>query len=146
MMRLAALACGLLCGAGFLISGLYDPMLAHDVGARENGPLAFSLAIFTIVVVAGGVAALARADQTPVLGGVQSPAPDMNSRTSRVSALVFGIGWGVSGYFPLAAFVSAAALSPGAVVFLASVLFGMIFTDVATGQRSLGARRSGSFG
>jgi uncharacterized membrane protein YedE/YeeE len=146
MIRLLALACGLLCGAGFLISGLYDPGLAHDVGAREGGPLAFSAALFAIVFVAAVLASLPLSRGTPCLGGHLEDLPEYAGRKTLFGALVFGVGWGLSGYFPLAAIVSAAALSPGAVVFLASAFVGMVLADVATGKRAFGSGSSGKFG
>lgn len=145
MIRLVALACGLLCGAGLMISGLYDPSLVHTIGQRETGPLAFGLALFVIVASAAAIASLARGRGAPVLGGNEDPLPDLATRHTRLSGLVFGFGWGLAGYVPLTAFVSAGALSPGAVVFLASVLIGMVLVDVATGTRGTG-RRTRSFG
>lgn len=146
MMRLVALACGLLCGAGFLISGLYDPSLVHNVLERDNGPLAFGLALFAIVFIGTFVTSMSRGRDTPFLGGETEPLPDWTGRKSLGSALAFGLGWGLAGYFPIAALVSSGALSPGAPVFLVSALIGMVLVDVVSGKRNLGSGGKGSLG
>ena len=146
MIRLAALACGLLCGAGLLISGLYDPALVYDLPERENGPLAFGMALFAIIFVASIIVSMSYERDAPYLGGQDEPLPDWTGWKPIASALVFGLGWGLAGYVPLSALVSAGALSPGAPVFLVAVLFGMVLSDVVTGKRSIGSGDKGSFG
>jgi len=138
MIRLAALACGLLCGAGLLVSGLHSPALAQEIHARDGAALAFGLALFAAVFVAALLAQFSRGRSSPFLGGEMEPLPTWAGRTPLVSALVFGLGWGLAGYFPLTALVSAAALSPGAAVFLVSALAGMILVDLASGRRRFG--------
>lgn len=146
MIRLVALACGLMCGAGFLISGLYDPALVVDIPKREGGPLAFGLALFASVFVASLLATLRLPRQAPLLGGEEEPLPVWKGRTALVSAALFGVGWGLSGYVPLTALVSAGALSPGGPIFLISALVGMVLVDVVTGQRPYGGGGKGSVG
>ncbi len=135
MIRLVALGCGLLCGVGFLISGLYDPALAYGVPTEGGGPIAYGLALFAIVFISAVLAPLGAGRGAPLLGGADEPLPNWVGRRAIFGALVFGLGWGVSGYFPLSAFVSAGTMAPGAAVFLAAVLFGMLIVDVATGKR-----------
>jgi uncharacterized membrane protein YedE/YeeE len=146
MIRLVALACGLLCGAGFVISGLYDPALIHGVWQSDGAPFAIGLAIVAIVLVATLVTFLSPRRNVPLLGGEEEPLPVWTGWKPLLSALVFGLGWGVSGYFPMAALVSAGTASPGAAIFLVSVLFGMIVTDIISGKRKHGSGRKGSFG
>lgn len=133
MIRLVALACGLLCGAGFLISGLYDPALVHEVQSRKDGPLAYGLALFAIIVVPTLMTSVSPRRDHPNLGDTEEPLPNWTGWTPLASALVFGLGWGLAGYFPLAALVSAGALSPGAAIFLLSVLVGMFLVDLSSG-------------
>lgn len=146
MIRLVALMCGLLCGAGFLISGLYDPALAHTVGDQQGGPFAFGIAIFAIVFIAAILASMSVARGSPYLGGTEEPLPTWTGRKPLIAALLFGLGWGLAGYFPLSGLVSAGTMSPGAAIFLACVLVGMIGVDVVTGKRSLGGDRQGPIG
>lgn len=146
MIRLAALACGLLCGAGLLISGIYDPALFHDIPKQECGQVVFGLALFAIIFVSGVIVSIFHERAAPYLGGEDEPLPSWKGLKPIASALAFGLGWGLTGYFPLSALVSAGALSPGAPVFLVAVLFGMVLVDVVTGKRSIGGGNKGSFG
>lgn len=144
MIRLVALACGLLCGAGFVISGLYDPALLHAF-LMPQATWAFSLGLGLVVavVVAALVVLLLGNREVPLLGGKQQPVHGTTGWKPMVSALLFGLGWGLAGYFPLAAMVSAGMFSPGAAIFLISVLGGIILFDVLTG--SIGPKGSGRF-
>lgn len=146
MIRLVALACGLLCGAGFLISGLYDPGLVHEIHERDGAPLAFGLALFAIVVIAALFSSVLHRRQTPYLGGQEERLPHWTGPKPLFYAFAFGVGWGLAGYFPIGALVSAGALSPGAVIFLVSALFGMILADIISGKRTIGRGGNGSFG
>ncbi|MCR9257803.1 MAG: hypothetical protein NXI16_17105 [Alphaproteobacteria bacterium] len=146
MTRIVALVCGLLCGAGFLIAGFYDPALVHEVLERDSGPLAAGLALFAAVFVAALLASIFRRPGSPYLADDEEPLPDWTGRKALASALVFGLGWGLAGYFPLSALVSAGAFSPGAVIFLISVLSGVILFDVVSGQRKLGGDQNGPIG
>lgn len=144
MIRLVALACGLLCGAGFVLSGLHDPALLQSVlmpGASWN--LALGLGLLVAVVTAALVVALAGKDRAPLLGGQAEPVHGTKGWKPLVSALVFGFGWGLAGYFPLAALAAAGMFSPGAAIFLVSVLSGMILADVLTG--SVARKTGGGF-
>ena len=48
--------------------------------------------------------------------------------------VLFGVGWGLSGYFPLAALVAIGLFAPGAAVFLASMLAGMVLYDIGANR------------
>lgn len=74
MIRLVALACGLLCGAGFVLSGLHDPALLQSflmLGTSWNLSLGFGLLV--AVVTAAIVVTLAGKHQAPLLGGQAEP-------------------------------------------------------------------------
>lgn len=144
MIRLVALACGLLCGAGFVISGLHDPALLKALlMPGESWALALGLGLLTAVVTAGLVVSLAGKASAPLLGGRIESVLATTGWKPMVSGLAFGFGWGLAGYFPMAALVSAGMSSPGAAVFLVSVLGGMIVVDVLRG--SIGRKSSGHF-
>ena len=144
MIRLVALACGLLCGAGFVMSGLYDPSLLQSfLLPQALWTYSLGLGLLIAVVVAALVVTLAGTRGAPLLGGRVEPGHGTSGWKPMVSAVLFGFGWGLAGYFPLAAFVSAGMFSPGAVIFLASVLGGMIAFDVLSG--SIGPKSGGRF-
>lgn len=147
MIRIVALACGLLCGAGFAISGLHDPVLLQRfLMPEQTSSLSLGLGLVCAIIAAGLVMALSGNRNTPLLGGEIEPLPGGTGWRPLVSALVFGLGWGLSGYFPLTAMVSAGMLSSGASVFLISVLGGMILTDVLSNGGRLKRGGRGSFG
>lgn len=144
MIRLVALACGLLCGAGFVLSGLHDPALLHALlmpGTSWN--LALGLGLLVALLTAALVVTLAGQHRAPLLGGQAEQGHGTQGWTPLVSALVFGFGWGLAGYFPLAALAAAGMFSPGAAVFLVSVLGGMILADALAG--GFARKTSGDF-
>ena len=52
-----------------------------------------------------------------------------------IGSLVFGIGWGLSGFCPGPAVVSAAAGQPKALIFVASMLAGMALYNMIERRR-----------
>ena len=70
MIRLAALFCGLLCGTGLMLSGLFQPTLLQGLftpgGARD---LTLALGLVSALVAAAMVLALARGLSRPLLRG-----------------------------------------------------------------------------
>lgn len=144
MIRLVALACGLLCGAGFVVSGLYDPALLHSF-LMPQATRAFSLGLGLLValVTAGLVVTLSGSRDAPLLGGQVEPEHGAKGWKRMVSGVLFGLGWGLAGYFPLAAMVSAGMFSPGAAIFLVSVLAGILVFDVLAGD--IGPKSGGRF-
>ena len=96
MIRLVALACGLLCGAGFVLSGLHDPALLQSFlmpGTSWNLSLGFGLLV--AVVTAAIVVTLAGKHQAPLLGGQAEPVDGTSGWKPIASGLLFGFGWGV---------------------------------------------------
>lgn len=135
MIRLIALACGLICGAGFFVTGLHDPALLHSFFTRYQGSLTLGVTLPAIIIVSTLIMSLSRRRGAPLLGGKDEPMPDWTGWKPIACALVFGLGWGSSGYIPITALVSAGTLSPGAPIFLVSALFGMIIADFVSGKR-----------
>lgn len=147
MIRLAALLCGLICGAGFLLSGLHAPIPPRLAPTPQLlGPLLAGALLLAVILAVGALVVLLRRRNPPLLGGEAQPAAPDAGWTPRAAALLFGLGWGVAGYFPMAALVSAGTLSPGAALFLVCVLAGMVLSDLVSGRRKLGGAGTGRLG
>jgi len=142
MIRLVALACGLLCGLGMVGSGAFRPSLSSEIVSTGSRDPTLGLGLLSALGVSVILLALTRRLSRPLLGGELEPVDSPAVWRGVVGGVLFGVGWGLAGYFPLAALVSLGLFAPGAAVFLASVLGGMILHDlVASGDR--GARRPG---
>lgn len=146
MIRLVALACGLLCGAGVAVGGLTHSARLPGylgIGGLWDPTLALTLLVAIGVAVAGfGIAALR---------GVAIGDPAADAQAGRrpflrllAGSLLFGLGWGVAGFIPATALVAAGLFSPDAVLFLAAVLGGMGLQDLVTGRRG-GSSGSGGW-
>jgi uncharacterized membrane protein YedE/YeeE len=137
MIRLAALFCGLLCGTGLMLSGLFQPtrlqgFLTPD-GARD-----LTLGIGLLSVWGAGllVVTLTHRLSRPCLGGQGETMVEAPTGKALLGGVLFGFGWGLSGYFPLAAIAAIGLFAPGAAIFLASMLVGMLLHDIgANGGR-----------
>jgi uncharacterized membrane protein YedE/YeeE len=140
MIRLTALLCGLVCGAGVFLSGLFQPAVMS--GSLGVWAISLGAATLAALVVAALVFALSRPFTRPLLGGEAEPVAPAGTTKVVLGDLMFGFGWGLAGYFPLAALVALGVFAPGAAIFLAAVLVGMILHDlVAKGGRPRGEGR-----
>ncbi|CAB3776028.1 hypothetical protein LMG28688_00151 [Paraburkholderia caffeinitolerans] len=122
-----AFASGLLFGLGLIVSGMANPakVLAFlDLAGRWDPSLAFVMA--GAIAIAGIGFRLARARSTSVLGApMQLPTARRIDPRLIAGALVFGAGWGLVGFCPGPALVSAASGQPRAWLFVAAMLAGM---------------------
>jgi uncharacterized membrane protein YedE/YeeE len=137
MIRLAALFCGLLCGTGLMLSGLFQPKLLQGF-LTPDGAWDLTLGIGLLSVLGAGalVLALAHRLSRPLLGGQGETLVDVPTGKALLGGVLFGFGWGLSGFFPLAAIVAIGLFAPGAAIFLASMLAGMLLHDIgANGGR-----------
>ncbi len=127
MLNISALFAGLLFGAGLLLSGMTDPanILGFlDVAGSWNPTL---LAVMGgAVLIAAMAFAWARSRSLSLLGApMQLPVrKDIDIRLVSGS-LVFGAGWGLTGFCPGPALVSAAAGHAQAWIFVAAMMAGM---------------------
>jgi uncharacterized membrane protein YedE/YeeE len=140
MIRLIALACGLLCGVGMVLSGLFQPALLQQVSNGLPVPasaLHAAVALASAAATALVVLVLASRLPRPVLGEALEPVDVVGGWQVLAGGVMFGVGWGLSGYFPLAAVVSMGLFAPGAAVFLAAVVAGMVLHDLAVNPASL---------
>jgi len=137
MIRLAALFCGLLCGTGLMLSGLFQPALLQGF-LTPDGPRDLTLGIGLLSLLGAGVLVLALTHRLsrPLLGGQDEALAGAPTGKALLGGVLFGFGWGLSGYFPLAAIFATGLFAPGAAIFLASMLAGMFLHDIgANGGR-----------
>ncbi len=127
MLNLNAFLVGLLFGLGLIISGMTDPSKVIgflDLAGAWDPSLAFVMG--GAVLIGAAAFTVAKKRQRSLLGAPMrlSSATGLD-KGLLIGSLVFGIGWGLSGFCPGPAVVSAAAGQPKAWIFVASMLAGM---------------------
>jgi uncharacterized membrane protein YedE/YeeE len=125
---LASFVCGLVFGAGLLISGMThtEKVLGFlDVFGAWDATLAFVMA--GAVAIASIGFAVARRYGAPILA-VQSLWPTRRDIDAPlvIGATLFGLGWGLVGLCPGPALVNLAGLSLPLIVFVAAMAVGML--------------------
>jgi uncharacterized protein len=136
MIRLAALACGLICGIGLIISGMADPAKVQAFLRPGAGwDPAFGLSILVAALVAFAGVHLHRRTGRALLPGPTSPT-SVHALDARLVAgsLIFGLGWGISGFSPGTAMVAAGQFLGDGALFAAAALVGMLLHDVSTAR------------
>lgn len=144
MQRVIAFLVGLLFGWGLLLSGMTDPgkVLGFlDLSGAWDPSLAF--------VMGGAIAvgffafALARRRTRTFLGGaLHLPTATAIDRPLVVGSLLFGAGWGLTGFCPGPAIVSLASGQAKAAVFVVAMLAGMLVHE-AVARATAGTPRTG---
>ncbi len=125
--RLSEFLVGLLFGLGLILSGMTDPgkvLSFLDLAGLWDPSLAF---VMGGAIAVGALAfAVAKKRTRSFLGGAMHvpTARDIDKRLV-LGSLLFGVGWGLAGFCPGPAIVSAAAGQPKAMVFIAAMLAGM---------------------
>jgi len=132
MLNLNAFVVGLLFGLGLIISGMTDPAKVIgflDLAGAWDPSLAFVMAGAILIGAIGFT--IAKKRQFSLLGAPirLSSATKLDARLL-LGSLVFGIGWGLSGFCPGPAVVSAAAGQAKAWLFVVSMLSGMALYTV----------------
>ena len=135
---LVSFACGLVFGAGLLISGMTQTgkVLGFlDIFGAWDATLAFVMAGAVAVTSIGF--ALARRRGTPVFAA-QSLWPTRKDIDAPLvtGAVLFGIGWGLVGLCPGPALVNLAGLGLPLIVFVVAMAVGMIGQDVWSKQKA----------
>jgi uncharacterized membrane protein YedE/YeeE len=132
MSGLAAFASGLIFGIGLLLSGMADPGKVKgflDLAGTWDPSLLFVMG-GAVVVGFFAFRFAGRRAQSFLGGAMRLPAsrPTLRDIDLRLvaGAAVFGIGWGLSGFCPGPALVSFGAGQDKAVVFVLSMLTGML--------------------
>ena len=127
MLNLNAFLVGLLFGLGLIISGMTDPSKVIgflDLAGAWDPSLAFVMG--GAVLIGAGAFTIAKKRQRSLLGApMQLSSATELDKGLLIGSLIFGIGWGISGFCPGPAVVSAAAGQPKAWIFVASMLAGM---------------------
>ena len=131
MWIIAPLLCGLVFGAGLLISGMVQPTKVLgflDIFGAWDPSLAVVMAAALAVSVPGFRLA-DRGAQPWFAGQYFRPGKSGIDLPLVAGAALFGIGWGLVGLCPGPALESLATLSPGVIVFVVAMAGGMIVHD-----------------
>jgi uncharacterized membrane protein YedE/YeeE len=125
--RISEFVIGLIFGIGLIVSGMTDP--GKVIGFLDLfGAWDPSLALVMGGAIFVGVFAfaLARRRSTTFLGGaLHLPAARDIDRRLLGGSLLFGAGWGLAGFCPGPAIVSAGSGQPKAIIFVLAMLAGM---------------------
>ena len=126
--NLASLIAGLLFGAGLILSGMYQPTKVLgflDLAGAWDPSLAFVMA--GAILIAFPAFLFARRRGRDASGDrIEFPQTHKIDAPLAVGALVFGAGWGLSGVCPGPALVDLGFLSPGAAIFVATMVAGVV--------------------
>ncbi len=128
MKAFAGFAAGLLFGLGLILSGMSDPAKVLnflDILGPWDPSLAFVMGGASVTAYIGYRLAWRRA--APLL----MPSFDIPSRKDidaplLTGAALFGIGWGIGGFCPGPAWTALAMGAPGTLVFIATMLAGIV--------------------
>jgi uncharacterized membrane protein YedE/YeeE len=144
MWIIAPLFCGMIFGAGLLISGMVQPTKVLgflDIFGAWDPSLAVVMMAALAVSIPGFMLAnrrgrplLAPQSFWPTKAGIDPPLV--------IGASLFGVGWGLVGLCPGPALESLATLSPGVIGFVAAMVAGMVLHTVWQKSRSA-VRRGG---
>src|SRR5216683_8395093 len=131
MPMIASLFCGLVFGAGLLISGMVQPTKVLgflDIFGAWDPSLAVVMVAALAVSVPGFRLASGRSRPLLTARSIWPTKRDIDLPLI-VGAALFGIGWGLVGLCPGPALESLAPLSPGIIVFVAAMAGGMALHD-----------------
>ena len=132
MLMIASLLCGLVFGAGLLISGMVQPtkVLAFlDVFGAWDPTLAVVMMAALAVSTPGFMLANGRSQPLLATRSFWPTKTDID-RPLVIGAALFGIGWGLVGLCPGPALESLATLSPGIIVFVAAMAGGVLLQNI----------------
>jgi uncharacterized protein len=131
MLMLASLLCGLVFGAGLLISQMVQPakVLAFlDIFGAWDPSLAVVMVAALAVSTPGFM--LVKRHARPVLAAeCLWPTKTNIDRSLVAGSALFGIGWGLVGLCPGPALENLATLSPDVIVFVVAMTAGMVLHD-----------------
>lgn len=132
MTRIIVFLAGLLFGAGVTVSGMVNPMKVlnfMDLFGTWDPTLAFVMGTSVAVTFIGYRIVLSR--QKPVFAShFQLPASQVVDARLIGGAVLFGIGWGLTGFCPGPAVASLVFGQWPSVLFVAAMAAGMIATQI----------------
>ncbi len=135
---LAAFAIGLLFGLGIVVSGMVNPAKVlnfFDLAGTWDPSLAFVMGGALAVTFLGYRLVLKR--DGPLLGSAfHLPTARAVDRPLVAGAAVFGIGWGIAGFCPGGAIPALGTGRSEVLVFVASLLAGIVIARFARGALS----------
>jgi uncharacterized membrane protein YedE/YeeE len=138
MLNMNAFFVGLIFGLGLILSGMTNPAKVIgflDLAGTWDPSLAFVMAGAILVGSAGF--ALAKKRQRSLLDEpMQLPTTTKIDKRLLLGSLAFGIGWGIAGFCPGPAIVSAAAGYSEAWIFVAAMLAGMALHRIVDRPRN----------
>nr|BBJ03985.1 membrane protein [Marinobacter nauticus] len=131
--HIASMFAGLIFGLGLIVSGMANPekVLGFlDIAGAWDPSLAF---VMGGAVIVGLVAfTIARRRTSSFLGfKIKLPTNTQIDKRLIVGSMMFGVGWGIAGFCPGPALVAFGAGEIKAVVFVASMVTGMILFEIA---------------
>lgn len=134
-MRLMLLfACGLAFGVGLAVSGMAHPEIVLSFLMLED--LGLLLTMGAALAVSGSAYAIARRSRRkPVMGGAYDEFPKTFSRDPWIGGAIFGVGWGLSGVCPGAAFASIGTGNAMILLAIASMFLGAYLQGVTHDPR-----------
>jgi uncharacterized membrane protein YedE/YeeE len=134
---IAALAAGLIFGAGLIISGMTDPAKVQnflDLAGQFDPSLAFVM-IGAIAVAATGYRLVLRRPKPLASPAFHLPTKTQIDTRLVAGAAIFGIGWGLAGFCPGPALVSLGIGAEGTQLFVLFMLLGAAAGAFATRER-----------
>lgn len=127
MLNISAFFVGLIFGLGLIVSGMTNPAKIIgflDLSGAWDPSLAFVMG--GAILIGSGGFALAKKRRRSLLGApMQLPTATKLDQRLLLGSTAFGVGWGMAGFCPGPAVVSAAAGQPKAWIFVAAMLAGM---------------------
>ena len=132
MLPLASFLCGLLFGAGLLVSGMTQPAKVLgflDVFGVWDPTMAFVMVAALLVSFVGF--RVARLRTKPVLAAKHLwPTRTDIDQPLLIGSALFGVGWGLVGLCPGPALVNLATLMPEVAVFVLAMAAGLVSKDL----------------
>jgi len=128
---IVAFACGLMFGIGLVLSGMANPAKVInflDVFGNWDPSLAFVMG-GAVAVTSVGFKLVMNRSKPALFSRFSIPTRKDIDGPLVIGAILFGIGWGISGYCPGPAWVALSSLAPGTLVFIVAMLAGMWLTE-----------------